>query len=281
VAGTVWRPVRGGDFARLREARLQAHHALQWLARAARAFVPPEPDHGHTNLGWDEAIDGFVTHPLNDDLQLGLRLTDLTLVLVSPSVQVNFTLDGRTDADARLRLGELLAAQAFDPARLDAKPPYEIPDHPVAHGAAYDARGLSDELSELAAWFANADRSLDRVWEQMTAHGLAPAPVRTWPHHFDMATLTPLEGGNAEHARSVNAGFSPGDEHYEEPYFYVSPYPYPDPTKLTALPLGQWHTRGFTAAVLPASEIMPMSDRQATGDAFLDAAVVAAIKALG
>jgi hypothetical protein len=280
VAGTAWRAVHGGDLGRLREARLQAHHALQWLARAARAFVPPEPDHGHTNLDWDDALDGFVTHPLKDDLHLGLRITDLTLVLVVQSGQVSFTLDGRTDADARLRLGELLAAYDLDPASLDAQLPYEIPDHAVAHSAAYDARGLSDALSELAAWFANADRSLGRVRERMIPRRLAPSPVRAWPHHFDIATLTMLEGGNAEHGRSVTAGLSPGDQHYEEPYFYVSPYPYPDATKLTGLPFGHWYTRGFTAAVLPASKIMPMSDRQAAGDAFLDAAVTAAISAL-
>ena len=280
MAGTAWRLLRGGDFGRLREARLQAHHALQWLARAARAFVPPHPEDVHTNLDWDDALDGFVTHPLKDDLHLGLRITDLTLILVSPSVQVSFTLDGRTDAEARLRLGDLLAAHDLDPARLDAKPPYEIPDHAVAHGAAYDARGLADALSELAAWFANADRSLGRAPERMIARGLAPSPVRTWPHHFDMATLALLEAGNTEHARSVNAGFSPGDDYYDEPYFYVSPYPYPDSTKLTPLPFGHWHTRGFTAAVLPASEIMPMADRQATADVFFDAAVAAAMSAL-
>src|SRR5438105_12514767 len=49
-----WRPVGGVDSGRLREARLQAHHAAQWLARAARALVPPQPDDGHTSLGRSE-----------------------------------------------------------------------------------------------------------------------------------------------------------------------------------------------------------------------------------
>jgi hypothetical protein len=277
-----WRPIRGVDFGRLREARLQAHHAVQWLARAARAFAPLHPDDHHTNLGWDEALDGFVTHPFNGGLRLGLRITELKLVLVSPSVQVSFTLDGCTDADARLRLGELLAAHDLDPTRLNAKPPYEIVDHKVAHGAAYDAGSVGDALSDLAALFANADRSLGRVREKMLAHGLAPSPVRTWPHHFDMATLTPLETGDAEHARSVNLGFSPGDEHYEEPYFYVSPHPYPDPAELPPLPgLGHWHVRGFTAAILPLSTISANTGRQGPSDAFLDAAVTASITALG
>ena len=276
-----WRRISGADFARLREARLLAHYALQWLARAARAFVPPQPDDSHTNLGWDDTLDGFVTHPLNGDLQLGLRITEPTLVLATASVDVSFTLASRTDADARLRLGALLAAHDLDPARLDAKLPYEIADHAIAHGAAYDASSVADAVSDLAAWFANADRALDQVREGMSARGLAPSPVRTWPHHFDIASLTLLEGGHAEHARSVNAGLSPGDEHYEEPYFYVSPYPYPDPTKLPPLPAtGHWHTRGFTAAIAPASRILAAADRQAAAEGFLAAALDAAMTAL-
>ena len=281
MAPAAWQPIRGADFAQLREARLQAHHAVQWLTRAARAFVPPRPDDSHTNLGWDDALDGFVTHRLKGELRLGLSVTQLALVLVGASVQVSLTLGGRTDADARWRLGELLAAHDLDPDRLDAKLPYDIPDHSTAHGAAYDLSGLTDALSDLAAWFANADQSLGRVREQMIARGLAPSPVRTWPHHFDMATLTLLEAGDAEHARSVNAGLSPGDEHYEEPYFYVSPHPYPDPAKLAPLPeLGHWHVRGFTAAIAPASRIIARRDCQAATEAFLNAAVAAAIAAL-
>ena len=41
------RPLHAIDKARLSEARLQAHYAAQWLARAARAYVPLQPDDGH------------------------------------------------------------------------------------------------------------------------------------------------------------------------------------------------------------------------------------------
>src|SRR5712691_11221921 len=61
-----WRPFCGVDRHALSEARLQAHHALQWLGRVGSSYVPPQPDYGHTNLGWDDALDGFTTHPLQD-----------------------------------------------------------------------------------------------------------------------------------------------------------------------------------------------------------------------
>jgi hypothetical protein len=281
VARAAWRPIRGVEVARLREGRQQAHHAVQWLARAARAFVPPQPDDSHTNLGWDGARDDFATHRLTGDLRLGLRMASLTLVLTGTDSQQSFLLLGRTDVDARRWLGERLGAHGFHARALDAKPPYEIPDHPVARGAPYDAPGLVDALADLAAWFANANVSLDGIRGQISARGLAPSPVRTWPHHFDMATLILLEAGNAEHARSVNAGFSPGDEHYQEPYFYVSPYPYPEPGKLPSLPaVGHWHVQGFTAAIAPASRIVAVPASQTAAEAFLIAAVDAAITAL-
>jgi hypothetical protein len=276
-----WRPIRGVDPERLREARLQAHHAVQWLARAARAFVTPRSDDGHTNLGWDDALDRFVTHPVKGELHLGLRIAPLTLVLAGASAQQSFVLDGRTDADARRWLGERLAAYGLDARALDPQAPYEISDHPVARGAAYGASELADALAEMATWFANANASLDAIRDQMSVRGLAPSPLRTWPHHFDTASLTLLDSGDAEHGRSVNVGFSPGDEHYGEHYFYVSPHPYPDPTKLPPLPVaGHWHTRGFTAAIAPASRILAEGDRQTAADAFLAAAVDAAIAAL-
>jgi hypothetical protein len=276
-----WRPLRGIGFGRLREARLQAHHAVQWLARAARAFVPPRPDDGHTNLGWDDALDGFTTYPLEGELSLGLRISDLNLRTVGANGQQSFALDGHADVDARRWLGERLGAHGLDASALDAKSPYEIPAHAVGRGGAYEASKLSEPLTELAAWFANAHRALGRTHDQMIARKPAPSPVRTWPHHFDMATLSLLETASAEHARSINAGFSPGDEHYGEPYFYVSPYPYPDPGKLPSLPpLGHWHVRGFTAAIAPASRIIERPDPQAGTEAFLDEAVAVAITVL-
>jgi len=55
----------------------------------------------------------------------------------------------------------------------------------------------------------------------------------------------------------MSAPASPGDEYYDEPYFYVSDYPEPDPAALPSLPtLGHWHLRDFVAAVATAHKIV-------------------------
>lgn len=279
--GTAWRPLRGVDRSQLREARLQAHHATQWLARAARAYIPARPDDAHTNLGWDDRLDGLTTHALRDGVRLGLKIADLALIVLDNGGTPALQLDGQRDAAARRWLDARIAALGFDPAGLDAPAPYTIPAHAVANGAAYAAGGFADAFTELAAWFANADRALDGVRAAMAGRGFAASAVRCWPHHLDIATLALLDASGADHVRSVNVGLSPGDDWYDEPYFYVSPYPYPDAARLPALPpLGHWHTRGFTAAIAPASRIAATRDREAESVAFLRAATESAVTAL-
>src|SRR5260370_40999309 len=76
LSGSQWRKVKGIDRSDLREARLQAHYAVQWLARAAGAYATPAPDDRHTNLGWDDAILGLTTHALPQGTLLGLNISE-------------------------------------------------------------------------------------------------------------------------------------------------------------------------------------------------------------
>jgi hypothetical protein len=275
-------PLRGIDQRRLKDARLQAHYAAQWLARFARAYVPPVPDDGHTNLGWDSALGGFTTHPLKDGTWLSLKITDLTLALHIGDGRTHvqsLSLDGCREAQARWWLGEQLAARGLDAHALDAPSPYVMPAHTVSHGAVYGPTGLTDALAELAAWFGNAGLSLGSIQGQMMERKLAASPVRCWPHHFDLATLITLPARNAGATEYIGVGLSPGDEYYDEPYFYVSVNPEPDPAALPSLPiLGHWHLRDFTAAVATSHKITAAKNQQVETDDFLLAAVDGTIK---
>jgi hypothetical protein len=271
VSGAPWRKAEGVDRSALREARLQAHYAVQWLARAARAFVPPASDDRHTNLGWDDGITGLTTHPLAQGTVLGLSISDLTLVLRDgPATQAS-RLEGRRDDEIPQWLGRNLSAKGLDADALDAPSPYQMPEHPIARGAPYGAAGLAAALAELAAWFANANHVLDEARQRIGTRGIDAPPVRCWPHHFDLDSLVSVRGGAG--ARTVGVGFCPGDEYYDQPYFYVSCYPPPDVAALPSLPLvGHWHTHHFTAAVAVADRIIEAGDQQAASEAFLRAA---------
>ncbi len=90
--------------------------------------------------------------------------------------------------------------------------------------------------------------------------------------------MTTLPARNADATGYVGAGLSPGDEYYDEPYFYVSVYSESDPATLPSLPmLGHWHLRDFMAAVAPAHKIVAAKNQHAETNDFLRAAVDGAI----
>ncbi|MEA3024847.1 MAG: hypothetical protein QOF91_132 [Alphaproteobacteria bacterium] len=270
-----WQTVPRANFMFLHAARLQAHHAAQWLARAARAYVPAQPQDRRTNLGWDEAFGGLVTHPLPDGSRLGLRVADLTLSFLDQHPQA-LPLDGRTESEVRTWLGGHVAARNLAAGKLDDPSPYTIPDHVLARGARYSLDDLGDALKTLAAWYANANAALAGVQQHLVARKLHAPPVRCWPHRFDLDCAVALP-----HGRTMGIGYSPGDEFCDEPYFYTSMWPEPPIPALPLLPaMAHWHTYKFLAALAPAHKIVAAHDQGAYVGQFLDVSVAAALHAL-
>src|SRR4029079_17809264 len=120
----------------------------------------------------------------------------------------------------------------------------------------------------------------DRAIAAVQADNPGASPVRCWPHHFDLATLLQLDGPAAgESGRSIGAGFSPGDGERQEPYLYVTPWPYPaEPALPTLAGGGSWHREGWLGAGLPASRIVGAGSTGAQRrqvESFLDSAVAA------
>lgn len=238
----------------LTDARLQAHWAVQLIDLVGRERVPPQDDWGHLAMTWLDPLELLAGGFTQGGVRVALRVRDLCLAVLDGDDRVEWALhlDGKTLAEARDWLQGVLAeegemAQEWGPFRED------LPEHPVAKGGPF-RRDEQTHFRELSRWFGNCARILHVVADNT----LGAAPLRCWPHHFDLATLITLDEDepNEDKARSINVGLSPGDDSYDEPYLYVTPWPAP-PT-VESEPLaggGHWHTEGFTAAVLPAHRL--------------------------
>lgn len=276
---TAWDDLSSFDPRALGEARLQAHHALQWVTCAARANLMPMPGDSETNLGWDRARGALVSHTLRphrgEALQIGLQIETMTLTALRGNEAIDqFALEGERHSDAGRWLDHI-AMNAGLALPSGATMTYAIPAHPVGDGARYSCAAHHADFTALARWFAAADAVLRDIRDALPP-GVA-SPVRCWPHHFDIATLWTLGDGDAETAPSVNVGMCPGDGYYAQPYFYVSPWPRPALQRLPPLPSpGDWHTQDFIAAILTGDQIIAMKDRAAEMRRFLDAAIAGA-----
>ncbi|HXY30866.1 MAG TPA: hypothetical protein VEI06_09145 [Gemmatimonadaceae bacterium] len=276
-AAVRWEPLGAPPPTALAEARGQLHHALQITTAVAISLLAPAPDDSHTNHEWVAESRLYATRVIAAPrpFRAALRPADLSLLIVDGAGHGEnaFALHGRTVDDAYGWLTRQLKASGADPGRLTRRKHYEIPPHAVASGAAFDL-GDGAAFAELARWWRNANAIL----RALSGAIVGSDPVRCWPHHFDLATILPVDG---QRTRSIGVGLSPGDEWYAEPYFYVSPHPPPEGVGLPALPSGRWHTRGWTGAVLTGSAITASGEE--AGDVttrFLDSATAASRAAL-
>ncbi|HWB74854.1 MAG TPA: hypothetical protein VG755_07855, partial [Nannocystaceae bacterium] len=244
-------------------ARRWLHFALQPIAAHGFSTVTATDDYRHTAGHWVRERRAIVGEASSStpSFRAGLELATGALVLIDARDEVRErhvptggTLDDAyrwyDDAATRLRGG----AQAV------VRPGHQLPGDPLGAGARFGALDVAS-AEELAAWFELADAALDCV----AAHVPGASTRRVWPHHFDLATLVDLGEG-----RSIGIGLSPGDDSYDEPYFYATPWPYPAAdVALARLPDGaHWHREGWTGAVLVGSALIA-GDRAALLDAWL------------
>jgi len=248
------------------------HHAAQFGTALGISCLEHQPDDSHTNLGWDDTLGALVSRPVateNGSIAVGVRLQDLSIVAVVDGAMASATpLHGMTIADTMEAVRSIVAARGLDPARYTLNRHYEIPRHRVDDGGTFDTSATAAFI-ELDTWYRTAARELEHV----TRQNRGASEVRTWPHHFDIATL--IEVGRD---RFTGAGLSPGDDSYSEPYFYVNATPQPALARVGA-PLaggGVWHTREWIGAVLPGSRLTSVpAAQQDQVRAFLDSAIAA------
>ncbi|MBD3881603.1 hypothetical protein IFO70_07540 [Phormidium tenue FACHB-886] len=267
------------------ESRLQLHYAVQYIAATSAALAEPLPDDSHTSFGWNPVLEAFVgsTIPAAQPFQVALEPVSLTLILVDDQNDTiaSLPLQGKTMREGLDWLQQevyKLGADASKIVFLDY-PPNDFPDHPLAHGATFDA-SQKLALRELADYYIMTDRLLQAI---VTPNGNASA-IHIWPHHLDIAMLITLPSTKNGYPLMVGIGLSPGDASYPEPYWYVYPYPYPDIANLPTLE-GQafWHTQHWVGAVLRSSQLAENANaetRQQQVDAFLHSAVNASITLL-
>ena len=253
MTATPWRPVGAVPPAELKSARLQLHYAAQVPASVAHALLPARDDDGQSNLQWNTELAALCSRPLAPatDLRFAVAVRDFALLQLNGDAVTD-----RTPLTHLTLAGALAWAEMRGRRVLAEAPPVrrrlfdDFPDHGLARRSPF-GDPLGAHLGELAAYFDNATAAFERLRQTHPD----TTELRVWPHHFDLAGEIVL--GSAPAPRSIGFGMTPGDASYAEPYFYVSPYPRPDVGLLPPLDgPGHWHTHGFTAAVLTATELL-------------------------
>lgn len=273
----IWQPVRPEEAARLTDSRLQLHHAAQFAAAAGVSFLQPSPDESHTNLEWVPALGGLFSRviPARTAFRVGVKPVKLGLLIASADNRplAEYHLHGRTITEAKDWVRLQIKLLGADGSRYTLTRNYEIPRHDVAIGESFDASEPA-RFEELAKWLGNGAAILG----SLTRSAMRASEIRCWPHRFNIATRIEAAPG-----RTLAVGLEPGDQYYDEPYFYVEMKPQPAASRIQSRPLwgsGVWHTEDWVGAVLCGSRLGAASSQERQTREFLDSAVVASLALL-
>ncbi|MGD9900710.1 MAG: hypothetical protein AB7T22_16415, partial [Calditrichaceae bacterium] len=187
-------------------------------------------------------------------------------------------LEGRLLDGAFEWLREELASRGFDKSKFNFPDNLKLPAVRQSQGQPFRIE-IAAAFEEQAKYFSNADLILKEVLREFDGS----SEVRCWSHHFDIASLLTVD---KKTGKSIGVGLSPGDDSYNGPYFYVTPWPYPDEKLVAGHDLsggGFWHTKGWIGAVLPGSEIVKENSQEAQiikNLLFLESAINACFKIL-
>lgn len=254
--------------------RVKLHYAIQLIAVAGSAFIPPAEDYSHNTLMWDSEFKEFIGNAIEGNQLFYVALDPMTLIasiLDSENTELaSFSLNQKTLAEGIDWLKDEVSDLGLDPEKVALiSYPEDFPDHPIAHGAKFD-----DSEPALREALANYYDATLPILETVRSHHPEASTVKIWPHHFDMATLIALPTPEGEEARSIGVGFSPGDASFNEPYWYVTPWPYPPAEKLPALETkGTWQTKGWVGTTLTASELGEIEPNRENLEAFITSAI--------
>lgn len=267
-----WLPIHGPPAQALRLTRLVLHWALQAVSAQADALLARADDDSQSNLGYAADGTALVTRALPGNWKAGLDLTQAAWILLGPDGKeaARQPITGLTLAAGLAWFQQELTGRGVAFSRAPTRREYDLPDAPYAT-AAFPALS-STACAGVHDWFLNGDQALRAV----AATDPNAGAVRCWPHHFDIGTLITLDPGvDAEKARSIGVGLSPGDGGYDEPYFYVNLFPGSDKHTRPELPAGTWHTEGWFGGVLTGTEIQAADDQSAAVHGFLTTAIAA------
>jgi len=241
---------------RLTAARAQLHQAVQLLAAIGISYIDPLPDDSHTALDWSTELKSFSSKAFGPEGQIKVTLDPASLtVSIYHGQELNnaFTLDGINLAQASAILVHQLGLQGLKADKFTLDRHYNLPDYPDHLIEAFDTADL-EAFQGLSLGYQLAEQAFASI----IVHDSRVGSILTWPHHFDMAILTPLaHDDNQQLIASMGSGFSPGDKSIPAPYFYVTLWPAPPTNAPVTHPVkqGEWYAENWLGVILKYEDL--------------------------
>lgn len=197
------------------EADIALHRGAQYIALTAIAFVSPESDDSHTNIGWNaerKRLEGRWFPSIGNEYRLTLSPSTYELIWEDRNRTTidRFQLSGTDEKEVR-EWWETTAATIGGKSLADIELHYELPktdsySNPVLPSP------TAEMINVWVRWRSLGQKAISVIGALMESD----VKPRVWPHHFDTGIF-----GQFNHSASLGCGIAPADSMMNEPYIYL------------------------------------------------------------
>lgn len=239
----------------LGEASSTLYFAGQFITMAANQFIEKKADDSHTNASWNSEKNWLIGNEINSPygkIHIALDYPLLALLICDTQLKpiVEIELVGKTQLEAFNWLNNQFWKLGLEVEYFEMQVHYELPDHPITHGAAFEMN-IAKHFLELANYRSNGHYALNKSSDAFKDK----SELKVWPHHFDEGVLLNISFSNKLPSAQISMGLAIPDKYYTQPYFYVNPWKLTgfdssNPSSLKSK--GKWHTDEWFGQVLTA-----------------------------
>ena len=238
-----------------RTTRDSLHTYVRLVSAVRRALMPPQKHWWHISLRTTAC--GLTTTPMPAGRMTCELLLDFTTHELSVSSSRGHWWDvGLEEQSSRDVLEAVVAALE----QIEVRP--EFDDTPFGSEAPnpYNAIAVEKYWQVLSQMDIVLKQFRGELREETGA-------VQLWPHHFDLSMVwfsgrrLPDQETPEYADEQMSFGFSTGDDSMDDPYLYVTAYPWQEALMETPLPAGaRWQEEGWRGALLPYETLQMQED---------------------
>ena len=246
----MWQKLKQIDIYKLEKARIQLINAIRLVCAAPRSYLKDSDDNRRDWLIWDVETSSIVSREfgMQEKISVTLDIEQFVLSIYGPNGHIE-----------HLVLSGLTYPMAFgwmkiklDTFHLNGEEFNDESVYSIAHTLGVDDEmNITDQnvFSDLVIYFSNAYHSFIQLKNELNIHG----KLLINPENLNLV-LTPEGDENV-----FSFGFSPGDNVYLEPYFYIQLEKVDEKIlHQLAKTIGIWNNKNWNGLVFLASEFLTL-----------------------
>ena len=251
-----WIPFVSVDPEEIRNVRAQLHLSVQNVAAVGSEFLSESEGDENAVLSWVPGLRRMAGKWVQGDISFrsSISLEEFKIYLVDEKVMTlaEFALQNSNTTQLMIWLEEQIGKFGLQAKNLTMNLPYQLPASVLEKGNPFDINSERN-TRELSKYYHNTYLLLREFKDH---HGV-DTTINIWPHHFDMALDILLKDtGDPETNTQIALGMSPGDDQFENPYFYVNCWPHANTEAFSKLSNHAiWISEEWTGAVMLSKHI--------------------------